>query len=112
MEFLVLSLSLPLLGLLLRLAAKLRLAIPLLYALIAPTVFHSWFYAHHTLATGIGYSLFGLAALSWGITLAGKVRELVEDYREEQAAMDLLAHRVRQARENGEVTISTAGLWR
>ena len=112
MEFLVLSLSLPLLGLLLRLAAKLRLAIPLLYALIAPTVFHSWFYAHHTLATGIGYGLFGLAALSWGITLAGKVRELVEDYREEQAAMDLLAHRVRQARENGEVTISTAGLWR
>ena len=112
MGFLVLSLSLPLLGLLLRLAAKLRLAIPLLYALIAPTVFHSWFYAHHTLATGIGYSLFGLAALSWGITLAGKVRELVEDYREDQAAMDLLAHRVRQARENGEVTISTAGLWR
>ena len=107
MEFLVLSLSLPLLGLLLRLAAKLRLAIPLLYALIAPTVFHSWFYAHHTLATGIGCSLFGLAALSWGITLAGKVRELVEDYREEQAAMDLLAHRVRQARENGEVTISS-----
>ena len=112
MGFLVLSLSLPLLGLLLRLAAKLRLAIPLLYALIAPTVFHSWFYAHHTLATGIGYSLFGLAALSWGITLAGKVRELVEDYREEQAAMDLLAHRVRHPRENGEVTISTAGLWR
>ena len=68
MGFLVLSLGLPLLGLLLglllRLAAKLRLAVPLLYALIAPTVFHSWFYAHHTLATGIGYGLFGLAALS------------------------------------------------
>lgn len=112
MGFLVLSLGLPLLGLLLRLAAKLRLAIPLLYALIAPTVFHSWFYAHHTLATGIGYGLFGLAALSWVITLAGKVRELAEDYQEEQAAMELLAHRVRQARANGDLSVSTEGLWR
>ena len=92
MGFLVLSLGLPLLGLLLRLAAKLRLAIPLLYALIAPTVFHSWFYAHHT--------------------LAGKVRELAEDYREEQTAMELLAHRVRQARANGDLSVSTEGLWR
>ena len=112
MGFLVLGLGLPLLGLLLRLAAKLRLAIPLLYALIAPTVFHSWFYAHHTLATGIGCSLFGLAALSWGITLAGKVRELAEEYREEQAAMELLARRVRQARANGDLSVSTEGLWR
>lgn len=37
MGFLVLSLGPPLLGLLLRLVAKLRLAVPLLYALIAPT---------------------------------------------------------------------------
>lgn len=43
MGFLVLGLGLPLLGLLLQLAAKLRLTIPLLYTLIAPTVFHSWF---------------------------------------------------------------------
>ena len=112
MGFLVLSLGLPLLGLLLRLAAKLRLAIPLLYALIVPTVFHSWFYANHTLATGIGYGLFGLAALSWVITLAGKVWELAEDYREEQEAMDRLAHRVRQARANGDLSVSTEGLWR
>ena len=111
MGFLLLSLCLPLLGLILRLASKLRLSVPLLYALIAPTMFHSWFYANHALATTIGYGLFGLAALSWVITLAGKVRDAVEGHRETQAAMELLAHRVRQARANGEVGGSTEGLW-
>lgn len=111
MGFLVLSLGLPLLGLALRLASKLRLTVPLLYALIAPTVFHGWFYANHALATAIGCGLFGLAALSWVVTLAGKVRDAVEEHREARAAMELLAHRVRQARANGEASVSTEGLW-
>ena len=111
MGILVLSLGLPLLGLALRLAAKLRLTVPLLYALIAPTVFHGWFYANHTLASAIGYGLFGLAALSWAVTLMGRVRDAVEEHREARAAMEFLAYRVRQARANGEISVSTEGLW-
>jgi hypothetical protein len=34
----------------------------------------------------------------------------VEDWREERAAAELLAYRVRQARANGEYVISTEGL--
>lgn len=112
MGFLLLTLGLPLLGILLRLAAKLRLLVPLLYALIAPTVFSGWFHANPLLANGIGYALFGLAVLSWLVTLAGKVRDAIEEHREAQTAMELLAYRVRQARANGENTVSTAGLWR
>lgn len=112
MGFLLLTLGLPLLGILLRLAVKLRLLLPLLYALIAPTVFSGWFHTNPLLANDIGFALFGLAALSWLVTLAGKVRDMAEEHREAQTAMELLAHRVRQARANGENTVSTAGLWR
>ena len=38
-----------------RLAAVFRLTIPLLYALIVPTLFHDWFYSHQALAEGIWY---------------------------------------------------------
>lgn len=112
MGFLLLTLGLPLLGILFRLAAKLRLLLPLLYALIAPTVFSGWFHANPLLANGIGFALIGLAALSWLVTLASKIQDVIEEHREAQAAIELLAYRVRQARANGENTVSTAGLWR
>ena len=64
MMHLTIGVGMVLLSILFRLATKLRLTVPLLYALIAPTVFHGWFYANHTLATAIGYSLIGLAVLS------------------------------------------------
>lgn len=59
---LIFSLGLLLLCLLFRLAARLRLAVPLAYALIVPTLFHQWYYA---LANGIWWAMLVLAALSW-----------------------------------------------
>ena len=46
-----------LLPLLLRLAIRLRLGIPLLYALGMLTVFHSWYQAHTALADGVFFAL-------------------------------------------------------
>lgn len=57
-----------------RLASALRLSIPLAYALIVPTIFHEWFYAHQALAEGIWYAMLVLTAISWGITLIRKIR--------------------------------------
>ena len=56
-----------------RLAAVFRLTIPLLYALIVPTLFHDWFYSHQALAEGIWYVLLGLVLLSWVISLIRKI---------------------------------------
>ena len=61
-------------GLLLRVAGVLRLSIPLLYAMIVPTVFHGWYYAHTELATGIWYALLGLVAVSWVVSVVRRVR--------------------------------------
>jgi hypothetical protein len=63
-----------LLVLVIRYAGVLRLTIPLLYALVMPTVFHSWFYAHYTLANGIWYGMLGLVALSWVVTIVRRLR--------------------------------------
>ena len=52
-----------------------------------------------------------LAALSWVVTLLRYLWDLLEDWREERAAAELFAYRVRQARAAGEYTISTEGLW-
>ena len=64
-----------LLTLMMKAASALRLGIPLLYALIVPTVFHEWFYANYTLAYGIWYALIALVALSWVVTILRRVRE-------------------------------------
>lgn len=50
MTFLLFGAGLFLLPLLFRLALRLRLGIPLLYALLALTVFHGWYQAHTALA--------------------------------------------------------------
>jgi hypothetical protein len=70
----VICLGLFLLVFVIRYAGVLRLTIPLLYALVAPTVFHSWFYAHYTLAYGIWYGMLGLVALSWVVTIVRRLR--------------------------------------
>ena len=74
---LIFSLGLLLLCLLFRLAARLRLAVPLAYALIVPTLFHQWYYAHYALANGIWYAMLVLAALSWVVSLIRWVRRWV-----------------------------------
>ena len=111
MMFLVLGAALFLLPILFRLALKLRLSIPMLYAVLMLTAFHGWYQAHTALADGIFFALVGLAALSWVVTLLRRLWDLLEDWREERAMADLLAYRVRQARAAGEYAINTEGLW-
>lgn len=72
---LVFAAGLFLLTLMMKTASALRLGIPLLYALIVPTVFHEWFYANYDLAYWIWYALIALVALSWVVTIVRWVRE-------------------------------------
>ena len=64
-------------SILFRFAGVLRLSIPLLYALIVPTLFHEWYYANCALANGIWYAMLVLVAVSWVVSLARKVQELI-----------------------------------
>ena len=111
MTLFIFGFGLVLLPILFRLALKLRLGIPMLYAVLMLTVFHGWYQAHTALADGIFFAMAGLAALSWVVTLLRRLWDLLEDWREERAMADLLAYRVRQARAAGEYVIDTEGLW-
>ena len=111
MMFMILGVGLFLLPILFRLVFKLRLGIPMLYALLELTVFRGWYQANTALADGIFFVLVGLTALSWVVTLLRRLWELLEDWREERAMAELLAYRVRQARAAGEYAIDTEGLW-
>ena len=110
MTLFIFGFGLLLLPVLFRLALKLRLGIPMLYAVLMLTAFHGWYQAHAALADGIFFALVGLAALSWVVTLLRRLWELLEDWREERAMAELLAYRVRQARAAGEYAIDTQGL--
>ena len=100
------------LALLLRMAVLARLTIPLLYTMSMLTVFHGWYQAHTALADNILFALVGLVILSWLISLGKCVWEFIQEKREDRAAVEYFAYRVRKARENGEDTVSTEGLWR
>lgn len=110
MALMILGFGFALLPLLLRLALKLRLGIPLLYSILMLTVFHGWYQAHAALADGILFALAGLAALSWVVTLTQKLAVVVSEFLENMAAARLLADRVRQARLAGESIVGTNGL--
>ena len=110
MMFMILGIGLFLLPILFRLALKLRLGIPMLYAVLMLTAFHGWYQAHTALADGIFFAMAGLAALSWVVTLLRRLWDLLEDWREERATAELLGYRVRQARAAGENVIHTDGL--
>ena len=101
-----------LLPILFRLALKLRLGIPMLYIVLALTVFHDWTRANPALADGILFALVGLAALSWVVTGARKLCETIGQWREDRTAADLFARQIRQARASGEYAISAGDLWR
>ena len=111
MTLFIFGFGLVLLPILFRLALKLRLGIPTLYALLMLTAFHGWYQAHAALADGIFFAMAGLAALSWVVTLLRRLWDLLGDWREERAMAELLAYRVRQARAAGEYAINTEGLW-
>ena len=51
----------------------LHLGLPLLYALLVPTLFSGWYYSHYALANGIWYALIVLGLISWAVSLARKI---------------------------------------
>ena len=112
MMFWMIGAGLGILAILFRLAALARLTIPLLYTLSMLTVFHGWYQTHTALADNILFALVGLVVLSWLISLGKCVWSFIQEKREDRAAVEYFAYRVRKARENGEDTVSTEGLWR
>jgi len=69
-----LSMMFYLLLLLIRIAMKLRLSIPLVYLVLMLTVFQPWYRAHTALADGIFLALVGCTVLSWIISCVRFVR--------------------------------------
>ena len=63
------SVMVQLLLLLIRIAMKLRLSIPLAYLVLMLTVFQPWYRAHTALADGIFLVMLGCVMLSWIISL-------------------------------------------
>ena len=68
------SMLLHLLLLLIRIAMKLRLSIPLVYLVLMLTVFQPCYRAHTALADGIFLALVGCTVLSWIISCVRFVR--------------------------------------
>ena len=68
------SVMLHLLLLLIRIAMKLRLSIPLVYLVLILTAFRPWYRAHTAFADGIFLALVGCVTLSWIISLVRFVR--------------------------------------
>ena len=68
------SVMLHLLLLLIRIAMKLRLSIPLMYLVLMLTVFQPWYRVHTALADGIFQALVGCVMLSWIISFVRFVR--------------------------------------
>ena len=64
-----LSMMLHFLLLLIRIAMKLRLSIPLVYLVLMLTVFQPWYRAHMAVADGIFLVMLGCVTLSWIISL-------------------------------------------
>lgn len=60
--------------LLIRIAIKLRLSIPLVYLVLMTTAFRPWYHAHTRAADGIFLVLLGCVVLSWIISLVRFVR--------------------------------------
>ena len=58
-------------------ASLLHLSLPLLYALIVPTLFSGWYYSHYALANGIWYALIVLGLISWAVSLVRKIRSVI-----------------------------------
>ena len=63
------SVMIQLLLLLIRIAMKLRLSIPLVYLVLMLTVFQPWYRTHTALADGIFLVMLGCVTLSWIISL-------------------------------------------
>ena len=95
----VLYFAILLLSALFRLASALRLMVPLLYALVVPTLFSGWYHSHHALAEGLRWALLGLSLLSWAASLPRKLGR----YRRNKAQRAALLRRLHEAGRSGEV---------
>ena len=71
------SMMLHLLLLLIRIAMKLRLSIPLVYLVLMLTAFRPWYRVHATLADGIFLVMLGCVMLSWIISFVRFVRRVL-----------------------------------
>ena len=100
------------LALLSRFAALTRMTIPLLYTVSMLTVFHGWYQTHTALSDNILFVLVGLIVLSWLFSLLGRVWSFIQEKQDDRSAVEYFKYRVRKAKEDGEDTISTEGLWR
>lgn len=94
----LLPLSLLILGCLLKAAVKLRLTLPLIYALLVTTIFHEFYITHTDLADGIFFLLIACVLLSWLITIG---RNLYSSIAEQEKALE----QIRQAIANGEYQV-------
>ena len=74
MAYGMISMVVFLLSMLIRAASALGILLPLLYALIVPTVFQGWYHEHLLLAEGIGWAILALSVLSAGFRLIQKFR--------------------------------------
>ena len=74
MAYGMISMVVFLLSALLRFASAVGVLLPLLYALIVPTVFQGWYHEHLLLAEGIGWAILALSVLSAGFRLIQKFR--------------------------------------
>ena len=108
---LIMSLGILTLSLLLRLAHKLRLTLPLLYAVLVPTIFRRWYLTHPALSAYLFCALLAVVVASWLVSLWRIVSDAIEERTANSAAIQRFAERVRQARANGESVVSTEGLW-
>ena len=97
MAYLMLGSVMILLSIVFRLAAVFRLTIPLVYALIVPTVFHEWYYANQTLANVIWYALLAVVVLSWGVSLGREGQDIPLRRREDKMLGIIVLHRMRGA---------------
>lgn len=57
MFYLLIVLFIVIVSIILRIAAATGLALPLIYGLVAPTLFSEWFHANQQLGEGIGWAL-------------------------------------------------------
>ncbi|OUQ23278.1 molecular chaperone GrpE [Flavonifractor sp. An135] len=102
MAYLMLGIVMIFLSIVFRLAAVFRLTIPLLYALVVPTMFHEWYYANQTLANVIWYVLLAVVVLSWVVSLIRKVRGILLRRREDKMLELIVLNRMREAQMYGE----------
>jgi len=87
--YLIICISGFFIGLIFRMAAMLRLGVPLLYTLALAFIFPTWAHEHQKLSMWILYSLLAFVAISWIVSLVKKIRayKLRRDYERMESEM-------------------------